>query len=61
MKLTINYEHGTSERPFDASIKLPSGEYACASGKTPEEARTRVIERAKVKLQLLPSPEEVEL
>ncbi len=61
MKLTINYEHGTTDLPIYASIKLPDGEYACASGETVEEARDHVIERAKVKLQILPPAEEVEI
>ncbi len=62
MKVTIKYSHGTpGGPPFDASIKLPDGEYACGSGWTIQEAKERVITRAKEKLKPIPGPEEVDI
>ena len=62
MRVTITYSYGpTSEYPISATIKLPNGEYACCSGKTREEAKQLVIERALVKTVELPLPEEVEI
>ncbi len=61
MKITITYEHGTTEYPYQATVKLDNGEYAIGSGRSINEATNNVIERVKVKSIALPPPLEIEV
>jgi len=62
MKYTIKYVRGgTPEFPFDACIRLEDGSYAIGIGTTQKIARDAVIQRAKLRLGLVPPPEEIEI
>ena len=66
MQIRIEYEHySVKETPVWAKASWPDGAYiAGASGRTPVEARTNVLEKVRARLEAsnnLPQPETVEV